>query len=139
MPAEKKLARRRRVPTVLVSFACNDYRNGNLGESVENVHLDDEEIQLVGRSLTYREHDRDGKVQVGRRRFAHEGITPWLGNWCWNGARMQVPEARRLVAYLLERGWSAEQWPTKGPWADLFDEHGRARKVTPEVTTTEEK
>lgn len=107
---------------VVVSFACNDER-GNLTERVESVAVGMDAVTLAGPPLAYRE---GAKVQVGRRRFAHHGMSDWVGNWCWNGAMMDVAEARRLVAYLLERGWCAESWQTKGPFADLFGDDGRA-------------
>ncbi len=123
-----------RTPTTSVSFACNDPDNGSFAGRVADVHLDDLDIELHGYEIAFSDLKSDpppalGKIRVGRRVFRYRTMTTWLGNWCWDGCQMEEPEARRLVAYLLERGWRAELHPTEGPWADLFNESGEAAPV----------
>lgn len=101
-----------------VSFACNDDR-GNFAGRIEEVSIEKVELHLEGPSIVYREEDR--RLLVGRRRFDHLGTTVWVGNWCWNGAYMHSAEARRLVKYLIERGWKARTGPADGPWAKLIE------------------
>lgn len=101
---------------VTVLFCCND-DHGNFTNTVGQIDISDENIHILGRPVALHEGK---KLMVGRRRFEHHGIQEWVGNWCWNAAQMSEDEARRLITYLLNRGWWAEEYPTEGPWADLF-------------------
>jgi hypothetical protein len=98
-------------------FCCNDER-GNFTGRIEHVAIDEENITLVGPSITYRVEERG--ILVGRRRFSHIDAADWVGHWFWNSATLHTQEAKRLVSYLLERGWRAEEWPSDGPFASLF-------------------
>jgi hypothetical protein len=68
----------------------------------------------------------DQAIRVGRRLFKVRGYRTWVGNWCWAAALMELPEANRLVVYLLDRGWMVEAGPVVAPkWLPAL----RARAV----------
>ena len=110
---------------VRVSFACND-RYGNVTDRVEALALDDEDVRLSGedRPLTFRDERANrgsGRVRFGRRWFTCTGVASMVGNVFWEGTNMEQGEARRLVVYLIERGWHVDEGPCEGPFADVFD------------------
>jgi hypothetical protein len=64
--------------------------------------------------------DKNGKlkkVRIGLRVFHASAHVPHVGNLCWDGVRMPRKEARRLIAYLLYRGWQLTSGPTQ---SDLY-------------------
>ena len=109
---------------VRVSFACND-RYGNVTDRVAALALDEEDVRLSGedRPLTFRDGRSTGEgwVKFSRRTFTCYGAASMVGNVFWEGADMEQGEARRLVVYLIERGWHVDDGPCEGPFADVFD------------------
>jgi hypothetical protein len=105
--------------SIRVAFCCNDER-GLFTERVEAVDFHDArgfEARVAGPALVLRfDAKTKDQVKVGRRIFAiAEGSRRYgVGNWCWDGARMSQREAVRLLEYLLERGYQAEEWTTSG-------------------------
>lgn len=116
---------------ITVMFACNGER-GQATEAIEEVAIDSECIRLSGPVLTYREYD--DYLRVGRCKFTHHGMQTWVGNWCWDAAQFEEENAKRLIRYLFERGWKAEEWPTEGPWAELFVGGEEAAEEDPPCT-----
>lgn len=99
---------------VTVSLACNDARNGSYVGHTEAVDFDawpdGHHISLRGRRLRVVFSGRGGKsLRVGRRWFDGDNRARWVGNWCWDAVSMPLAEAKRLVAYLIERGYAVEE------------------------------
>lgn len=64
--------------------------------------------------------DASGKlrgVRIGLSVFRAWDHTPHVGNVCWDEVSMSRKEARRLVAYLMKRGWQLMGGPTR---SDLY-------------------
>jgi hypothetical protein len=98
--------------TLTVNFCCNDPDNGRATGRVDTIDADGL-IRLTGPDLTYRVNvSGPGTLRVGRRLFAHHGYREWVGNWCWDAARLTADELARLVNYLRERGWGCEEAET---------------------------
>jgi hypothetical protein len=110
-----------------VSFACNDVRTGSFVGHAEAIELDTwpdgHHVGLIGPRLRVA-IGGNRRVKVGRRLFDGDSRTRWRGNWCWDSVHMPLPEAKRLLAYLRERGWSIQEATVGGPFDS--DEHGSA-------------
>jgi len=107
-----------------VSFAVNDIY-GNVMDRVEGLTIDDEAINLECEPpMTFRDFrhsgGREGRIKFSRRAFRCYGLGSMVGNVFWESAEMEIAETRRLIAYLLERGWYVDEAPCDGPFADLF-------------------
>lgn len=92
--------------TVFVMFCCNDHRNGMPTGRIDALEAEGV-CHLVG-NASYRENGRS--VKIGRFTYPLEsGIGAWVGNWCWNGARMQVSVLAALLERLRQDGWDCEE------------------------------
>lgn len=108
-----------------VMLCCNDDR-GNRTNAVEQVEFSTRKYRstLEGRRIRF--VDLSSKpdrpiIKLGYRTFAVRGpSTPWVGNIFWDAVKMELPDALRLFAYLIERGYQAEEWTTEGPFAELL-------------------
>lgn len=103
-------------------FACNDER-GNFTSKVDMVDFFDErgfEAKLQGPAVALAKRD-ETKVRVSRRLFRITGYRSFVGNVCWDEVGMGQGEAKRLLAYLLERGFWAYDWSCEGPWVALIE------------------
>jgi hypothetical protein len=109
--------------THLVMFCCNDER-GHFAGRVEQVSIGGE-IELVcvaDRSpvMKWTERDRYTHAQIGRRAYRCVGKRQTcVGNVFWDAIEMPETEALKLVAGLLNNGWSVEQYAEDGPFASL--------------------
>lgn len=123
--------------SAFISFCCNDVRGNDAGR-IEYVDLEDHRgflARMQGPALTFRHAPNGtladgGRVKVGRRFFSIHPASykSWCGNWCWDGARFDLAEAQRLLAYLIQRGWQAEDWDTEGPWVRLIEQSRERRR-----------
>lgn len=121
--------------SAFISFCCNDERGLPAGRT-GYVDFEDHRgfhARLQGPDIVFRHPARgtlsDGsRIKLGRRIFEiwPASYRSGVGNWCWDGARFDLAEAQRVLAYLLERGWDAEEWDLEGPWIGLIE---RARKA----------
>lgn len=97
----------------LVSFACNDYRNGNaqghvLQVECKGLHL---ESPYVGKFLKC-EVEKDF-VRIGSRRWwPARGVVRWYGNWCWDAAWMTYKDAAELMTFVRGKGYRPDSGPT---------------------------
>lgn len=122
---------------IRVAFCCNDQRGNETGR-VDAIDFSDSrghEARLTGPALRFwlwvnsiATTNPLARVKVGRRFF---DITPHsykygYGNWCWDAVTMSQAESKRLLAYLLERGFEAEDWTLTGPFAAIIQAHKRA-------------
>lgn len=89
---------------VLLSLACNDYRNGNFASRFES--LDCCDCQLTGRPM--RCAIGTGSFRIGRHEWPHKGMIEWYGNWCWNAFRVTPQVAAEAMNYATERGYVFE-------------------------------
>jgi len=102
---------------VLVSLACNHYRNGmfkGYAEQVEccGIHL------ASPYADAYLKCDVDPKhVRLGARRWWQAfGVVTWYGNWCWDAAWMKVADAAELMTFARGKGYRPDSAPEQ-----LFD------------------
>jgi hypothetical protein len=112
--------------TAFVSFACNDER-GNFTRKADAFDFEDHRgysasLQGPGLVVDHLAHGESaGHLKVGRRHFEIAEYKAWVGNWCWDRVTLSHGEARRLLSYLLERGFDADAWDCEGPWAQLIE------------------
>lgn len=106
--------------TITISFACN-HSNGCFSgrfSAIEFAGPDgDMEAELSGpsRALKFL-HDRihvSGMPYKASRRRCH------VGNLIWDSVRMDLNEARRLLAVLVGYGWTIDGGAVEGPLADM--------------------
>lgn len=125
---------------VTVAFACNDER-GNETERVEAVNFVSEEhgnVDLCCQMPRGQAFRRSGpmthlgpdytaaNVKVGRRYFTAKGWRPWYGNMAWNATGMTLPEAERLLRYLLDCGYTVQDYDCDTPFSKIIEAHERA-------------
>ena len=129
-----------------VMFLCNDSRNGHFLGRLASVHIDDW-IELDGPQTLI---DRDGNeidededdhcdaesvgvtefvadddiVAIGSSGvFPHKGYREWVGNWCWDCARMEPAIVVRMLNALMVAGWDChsgasslfQKWKARTP------------------------
>lgn len=98
---------------VLVSFACNDYRNGMwqghaLQIECKGLHL---ESPWADRFLKC-EVESDF-VRIGARRWwPAQGAIRWYGNWCWDAAWLTYRHAAELMTFVRSKGYRPDSGPT---------------------------
>lgn len=109
--------------TYLVMFCCNDER-GDFAGRVEQVSVGNE-LELVCSKerppvMKWTERERYTNVQIGRRAYPCVGKRQTcVGNVFWDAITMTETAALKLVAGLLNNGWSVEQYAEDGPFAAL--------------------
>jgi hypothetical protein len=104
-----------------VSYACNDYRNGNFTGQCENIRIDHEKmhaIELYGPTRTVTEVMSGNKshLRILRKKFPCTSFSEWVGNWCWNACWMSTFNMLRLLNALIQDGWQCEEGPS-----EIFD------------------
>lgn len=104
---------------VEVSLACNDVSTGSFVGHAEAIDFDTwpdgHHVGLVGPRLRVT-IGGNRTTRIGRRVFEADCRTKWRGNWCWDSVSMRLDEARRLLAYLRERGWSVQEATVGAPF-----------------------
>jgi hypothetical protein len=127
------------VPTSIM-LACNNPDNGEFTGECDFIEFDsgsgDIEIRMQGRSVTVnfeRKGHRDGgpatgdcTLRVGRITIPALGYESWVGNWCWDEARVRHVFALKVLNYLIRRGWHCEEGPS-----EFFDAINSGRQLTP--------
>ena len=85
--------------TLLIMFCCNDPDNGsNTGRA--DAFSFDNMIELDGPFIICKKAN-DHLLQINRRSFPIMSYQTWIGNWCWDGARVTIPVANAIANYLL--------------------------------------
>lgn len=88
---------------LIVSFACNDYRNGEFQGECNAVQVEDEGDVVIGFDILDVPMKWDGNVVIlADASFAVNGRARWVGNWCWDQTRMLEEDVVRLVKWLIE-------------------------------------
>lgn len=89
---------------VMIDVACNDPDNGVFAGRAEQIQIGYDFIELEARrepSPRFRER-YNGFVLAGKFWPTH-GSKDWVGNWCWNGYWMAIPDAVQFLAWLHQR------------------------------------
>lgn len=104
---------------IRIMLCCNDERGEPtwMMDRVDFEDADGHRVALRGPSICC----RAGIGWFGRRRFRVDSHQTWVGNVHWDAVRMSKTEALRLLRYLLERGYSADEWTCDGPFAAVLD------------------
>lgn len=90
---------------ILVMLAVNNWRNGSHQGFIDQIEFDDW-LKLEGLRTACR-HEKDGTLRIGRRHFPIRGYGTWVGNWCWDAARVTTEVAQEIAEYLRASGrWS---------------------------------
>lgn len=92
---------------VRVAFACNDARGVFVGgfSAIEFDSPFGHHVSAEGRRKRLGFTLHGTRVRVGRVYFIATDRKIWEGNMMWDGVRMPVGEARRLLANLKADGW----------------------------------
>lgn len=87
--------------TIMIDVACNDPDNGLFAGVAEQISVGSDFMELeclVGRPPKFAE--LQGGIKLGRRAWPTCGSKEWIGNWCWNGYWMKIPDAVDFLAWL---------------------------------------
>jgi hypothetical protein len=92
-----------------VMLCVNDPDNGSHTGRVDGVDLHDDDIAMSLRGQSLKCTLVGGVLRIGH--VTVEAITyqTWVGNWCWDCAKVQLSDAARIVNYLRRRKWDCEQ------------------------------
>lgn len=88
--------------TMLIMFACNHYDNGSDLGKADAFEFGDL-LHIAGGWIVVRRIGVD-KLRIGRRVFPIISYGSWIGNWCWDGARVTLEVANRIAAHLQATG-----------------------------------
>lgn len=117
--------------TVQVVYRCNDDRGEHVGR-IDAISFEDQaghRASLAGPSVRLVDRTDVRYIRVRGAHFNTLGLSiRWVGNIYWDGVPMVESEAVRLLEFLLERGYAAEDWTTDGPFAAPIE---RALRGTP--------
>lgn len=122
--------------TINIHFGCNNPRDGQFMDRCALFDLDGE---LSIESNIYKGDDlwgakirrADNLVTIHRRSFRVVGWDYWVGNWCWDVARMVPDEAAKLLSYLRALQCSGSPWYGCSEGAEpLFDLWLSGKKIT---------
>lgn len=122
--------------TIDLMLAVNHYGNGMHTGRVDAVDLytPDESVapllRLAGPpSRCYLSHSQNSHkpriLHIGRLRVRILSYATWVGNWCWDQARINIEDAPRIINYLQRRGWICEEGATH-----LFDKYVAGKDIT---------
>ena len=92
---------------VMVDIACNDPDNGCFAGRAEQITVGNQFIELEARRAMaprFREIGRDQFALAGHQ-WLHHGCVAGIGNWCWNGYWMKIPDAVQFFIWLHKRGF----------------------------------
>jgi hypothetical protein len=119
---------------VTVAFASNDECGNDKGRA-EAVNFVSEEhgnvdlcCQMPRGQVVRREPEMEHGLRVGRRQFRSQGWREGYGNMAWNATAMALPEAERLLRYLLACGYTVEGYDCDTSFATIIEEHDRASR-----------
>lgn len=91
---------------IRVAFCCNDDR-GNFTGRVDEIIFGDHDLVIEGGPVLMRRDD--DMVKVSRIWSAGSEWTVWHGNLFWDSCEMTVTAAKRIVKFLLRRGWKVTE------------------------------
>ena len=81
-------------------FCCNNPDNG-VNTPFADAFDFDNLIELEGVPIVCRQMYGDPyKLRISRRMFPIVSYGTWIGNWCWDGARVTIPVANAIANYL---------------------------------------
>lgn len=85
---------------VMIDVACNDPDNGLFANHADMIQVGRDFLELEAnyRAPTFR--DLGDTIRLSRRKWRIIGSKDWVGNWCWNGYWMEIPEALRFLTWL---------------------------------------
>lgn len=120
---------------VLIMFCCNDWRNGNcLGQAdsfelfgceIEGgapIRIDYKPKKLPGSNVA----DGDHTLIFGRLKIPCISWSSWVGNWCWDAAKVRHVHAVECWNYLVARkDYQCVHGPEK--LFEGFNQHKRMR------------
>ena len=91
-----------------VHIACNDPDNGHFARKAQALQLDFGkgdylELGMCGRRDPGFLVLDGGFFRLGRYKYPFSRSGEWVGNWCWNGYWMPIPEVVRFLDWLHRR------------------------------------
>lgn len=101
--------------TVLVSVACNHYRNGMFQGHFMSIECGDMTLESPygDRNLKVRVDDATRTLTIGKRSWPFISSRDWVGNWCWNAYRVTSEIAAEIMTYVRSKGYRPEVAPTE--------------------------
>lgn len=119
--------------SVVVMLAVNDPQNGNFAGDCISVDISDV-IRVGGDEAALPVafvHDRSASANLGgvlvieTERYRYWNYRGWVGNWCWDAARMKVEDVAKLLEQLRSAHWTCveaesalfDAWKTGEPLA----------------------
>lgn len=109
--------------TAWFDIACNDPDNGSFAGKTNAIQyrVGNDLIELEADTWDgYKFTDASGWIRIHRRKFEIIGGKDWVGNWCWNGFKMERSEAKRFLGALKTSGcWRCTHGPSR--WFDWFN------------------
>lgn len=88
---------------VMIEVACNDPDNGLFAGRAEQIQVGCEFIELEPRRRAPRFVEVGTGFRMAGKVWHSTGSKYGIGNWCWNGYWMEIPEAVRFFAWLHQR------------------------------------
>lgn len=83
--------------TIFLMFCTNDPDNGSHTGRSDSFEFDDL-MRLEGGSVVCRHIGNS--IKIHRRKYPILSYGSWIGNWCWDGARVTVETANAIANYL---------------------------------------
>ena len=95
--------------TIELMLCCNDDRNGMNTGHADGIDLCDNGDIMMALRGTPRVCRLVGNVlTIGRIKVTAITYQTWVGNWCWDCARVTLEDAARVLNYLRTCGWDCE-------------------------------
>lgn len=115
---------------IVFMMACNNPDNGVHQGWADHFTFEvgwEPTLELEGQRIAVRlEGDQ---LRVSRRKFHIQNYGEWVGNWCWDAAKMDVATALDLIAYLQ----SMKKFQCISGFSDIFDAWKVGEPITREM------
>lgn len=90
--------------TILIMFAVNELDYGQNTGKADAFEFDGfDTLKIEGLPVCCKRIGND-MIRISRRKFPIISYRSWIGNWCWDGARVTIETANQIANYLRSTG-----------------------------------
>lgn len=121
---------------ITVMLCCNDPNNGLFLGKAESIEVGDIELEGPSIAISYKEQklsraspmEGEHTLRIGRLQVPALGYKTWVGNWCWDAAKVRGVHALRILNFLAAK----PHWHCTQAVCEIYEAFNDRRKITPD-------